>query len=140
VSFEHLGVHDVPERVGGKNASLGENDAATGPTPFSVPGGFLPPRADANVISGTKWSETNVIRCALDRELDVEDVNALARTRQTDSVKWVMERAIPRGAGIQVDRMRVLQSSPTVNENLLWQVRSLLLLQKTCRCLLRRPA
>ena len=91
VSLDKLGVHDV-ERVGGKNASLGEMISNLAGAGVSVPGGFATTAQayrDFLELSGLN----DEIHNALDA-LDVDDVNALAKTgakiRQS-----IMEAAFP---------------------------------------------
>ena len=77
VSFEQLGVDDV-ERVGGKNASLGEMISNLANAGVSVPGGFA-----TTAQAYRKFLEQSGLNdrfnAALDK-LDVDDVNALAQT------------------------------------------------------------
>jgi len=77
VSLDKLGAHDV-ERVGGKNASLGEMISNLAGAGVSVPGGFATTAQayrDFLELSGLN----DEIHEALDA-LDVDDVNALAKT------------------------------------------------------------
>ncbi|KPW80607.1 Phosphoenolpyruvate synthase, partial [Pseudomonas cannabina] len=77
VSLDKLGVHDV-EHVGGKNSSLGEMISNLAGAGVSVPGGFATTAQayrDFLELSGLN----DQIHAALDA-LDVDDVNALART------------------------------------------------------------
>jgi pyruvate,water dikinase len=77
VSLDKLGAHDV-ERVGGKNASLGEMISNLSGAGVSVPGGFATTAQayrDFLELSGLN----DEIHDALDA-LDVDDVNALAKT------------------------------------------------------------
>ncbi|WP_415055634.1 phosphoenolpyruvate synthase, partial [Halopseudomonas sp.] len=91
VSFEHLGVDDV-ERVGGKNASLGEMISNLAHAGVSVPGGFATTaEAYREFLEQSGLNER--IHAALDA-LDVEDVNALARTG-AQIREWVMEAPFP---------------------------------------------
>ncbi|SFM39696.1 phosphoenolpyruvate synthase [Halopseudomonas yangmingensis] len=87
VSFEHLGVGDV-ERVGGKNASLGEMISNLAHAGVSVPGGFATTaQAYRDFLEQSGLNER--IHAALD-SLDVDDVNALARTG-AQIRQWVMD-------------------------------------------------
>tara|TARA_R110002051_G_scaffold144694_2_gene217621 strand:- start:102807 stop:105206 length:2400 start_codon:yes stop_codon:yes gene_type:complete len=91
VSFEHLGVDDV-ERVGGKNASLGEMISNLAHAGVSVPGGFATTaEAYREFLEQSGLNER--IHAALDA-LDVEDVNALARTG-AQIREWVMDAPFP---------------------------------------------
>lgn len=91
VSLDKLGNHDV-ERVGGKNASLGEMISNLAGAGVSVPGGFATTsQAYRDFIEYNNLNER--IHTLLD-SLDVDDVNALtaagAQIRQ-----WVMDGEFP---------------------------------------------
>ncbi|WP_122418069.1 phosphoenolpyruvate synthase [Pseudomonas viridiflava] len=91
VSLDKLGVHDV-EHVGGKNASLGEMISNLAGAGVSVPGGFATTAQayrDFLELSGLN----DQIHAALD-SLDVDDVNALARTG-AQIRQWIMEAEFP---------------------------------------------
>ncbi|MEX5683782.1 MULTISPECIES: phosphoenolpyruvate synthase [Pseudomonas] len=91
VSLDKLGVHDV-EHVGGKNASLGEMISNLAGAGVSVPGGFATTAQayrDFLELSGLN----DQIHAALDA-LDVEDVNALAKTG-AQIRQWIMEAEFP---------------------------------------------
>ncbi|MGF0236966.1 phosphoenolpyruvate synthase [Rhodococcus sp. IEGM1300] len=91
VSLDKLGVHDV-EHVGGKNASLGEMISNLAGAGVSVPGGFATTAQayrDFLELSGLN----DQIHAALDA-LDVDDVNALAKTG-AQIRKWIMEAEFP---------------------------------------------
>ncbi|WP_223462934.1 MULTISPECIES: phosphoenolpyruvate synthase [unclassified Pseudomonas] len=91
VSLDKLGVHDV-EHVGGKNASLGEMISNLAGAGVSVPGGFATTAQayrDFLELSGLNQQ----IHDALDA-LDVDDVNALAKTG-AQIRQWIMEAEFP---------------------------------------------
>ena len=91
VSLDKLGVHDV-EHVGGKNASLGEMISNLAGAGVSVPGGFATTAQayrDFLELSGLN----DQIHAALDA-LDVDDVNALAKTG-AEIRQWIMEAEFP---------------------------------------------
>ncbi|WP_419709676.1 phosphoenolpyruvate synthase [Pseudomonas sp. NFX224] len=91
VPFESLGAHDV-EFVGGKNASLGEMISNLAGAGVSVPGGFATTAQayrDFLELSGLNQQ----IHDALDA-LDVDDVNALAKTG-AQIRQWIMEAEFP---------------------------------------------
>ncbi|WP_439852813.1 phosphoenolpyruvate synthase [Pseudomonas syringae] len=91
VSLDKLGVHDV-EHVGGKNSSLGEMISNLAGAGVSVPGGFATTAQayrDFLELSGLN----DQIHAALDA-LDVDDVNALARTG-AQIRQWIMEAEFP---------------------------------------------
>ena len=91
VSLDKLGVHDV-EHVGGKNASLGEMISNLAGAGVSVPGGFATTAQayrDFLELSGLN----DQIHAALDA-LDVDDVNALARTG-AQIRQWIMDAEFP---------------------------------------------
>ena len=91
VSLDKLGNHDV-ERVGGKNASLGEMISNLAGAGVSVPGGFATTAEayrDFMELSGLNEQ----IHELLDA-LDVDDVNALAKAG-AQIRGWVMEAQFP---------------------------------------------
>ena len=91
VSLDKLGAHDV-EHVGGKNASLGEMISNLAGAGVSVPGGFATTSQayrDFLELSGLN----DQIHAALDA-LDVDDVNALAKTG-AQIRQWIMEAEFP---------------------------------------------
>ncbi|CAI2798785.1 MULTISPECIES: phosphoenolpyruvate synthase [Pseudomonas] len=91
VSLDKLGVHDV-EHVGGKNASLGEMISNLAGAGVSVPGGFATTAQayrDFLELSGLNAQ----IHAALDA-LDVDDVNALAKTG-AQIRQWIMDAEFP---------------------------------------------
>ena len=91
ISLEQLGVHDV-ERVGGKNASLGEMIANLANAGVSVPGGFATTaQAYRDFLEQSGLNER--IHAALDA-LDVDDVVALAKTG-AQIRQWVMDAPFP---------------------------------------------
>ena len=91
VSLDKLGVHDV-EHVGGKNASLGEMISNLAGAGVSVPGGFATTaQAYRDFLEQSGLNDR--IHAALDA-LDVDDVNALAKTG-AQIRQWVMEADFP---------------------------------------------
>jgi pyruvate,water dikinase len=91
VSLDKLGVHDV-ERVGGKNASLGEMISNLAGAGVSVPGGFATTAQayrDFLEVSGLDAR----IHQILD-DLDVDDVVALAKAG-AQIRQWIMEVELP---------------------------------------------
>ncbi|WP_268796798.1 phosphoenolpyruvate synthase [Pseudomonas huanghezhanensis] len=91
VSLDKLGVHDV-EHVGGKNASLGEMISNLAGAGVSVPGGFAT-TAQAYRDFLEQSGLNDQIHAALDA-LDVDDVNALAKTG-AQIRQWIMEAHFP---------------------------------------------
>lgn len=91
VSFEHLGIDDV-DRVGGKNASLGEMISNLSNVGVSVPGGFATTSLAFREFL-TLNNLTEKINNAL-TQLDVDDVNALAKTG-AEIRSWVLEAPLP---------------------------------------------
>jgi pyruvate,water dikinase len=89
--FENLGMSDV-ERVGGKNASLGEMISNLANAGVSVPGGFAT-TAHAYREFLAKDGLRERIDQALDA-LDINDVNELARVG-ADIRQWVLEQPFP---------------------------------------------
>ena len=91
VSLDKLGKHDV-EHVGGKNASLGEMISNLAGAGVSVPGGFAT-TAQAYRDFLQQSGLNDQIHAALDA-LDVDDVNALAKTG-AQIRQWIMEAEFP---------------------------------------------
>lgn len=89
--FDHLGMNDV-ERVGGKNASLGEMISNLAGAGVTVPGGFATTaHAYREFLSHENLNER--INATLDR-LDVDDVKALAEAGR-DIRQWVIDTPLP---------------------------------------------
>ncbi|MFM5464346.1 phosphoenolpyruvate synthase [Aeromonas simiae] len=84
--YEQLGMQDV-DRVGGKNASLGEMISNLSGAGVSVPGGFATTAFAFNEFLEVSGLNER-IHTLLD-ELDVDDVNALARAGQQIR-EWVV--------------------------------------------------
>ncbi|SDS31880.1 phosphoenolpyruvate synthase [Halopseudomonas litoralis] len=118
VSFEQLGVGDV-ERVGGKNASLGEMISNLAGAGVSVPGGFAT-TADAYRDFLEQSGLNDRINAALDT-LDVDDVNALARTG-AQIREWIMDAEFP--AALDQAIRGAFAELSAGNENLAVAVRS----------------
>ncbi|WP_346395184.1 phosphoenolpyruvate synthase [Pseudomonas syringae] len=98
VSLDKLGVHDV-EHVGGKNSSLGEMISNLAGAGVSVPGGFATTaQAYRDFLELSGLNEQ--IHAALDA-LDVDDVNALARTG-AQIRQWIMEADFPEQLNAQI--------------------------------------
>ena len=91
IGFEHLGMNDV-ERVGGKNASLGEMISNLAGAGVSVPGGFATTAQayrdflDQSGLNDRIQAELN--------SLDVEDVQALAETGKKIR-QWIVDEPFP---------------------------------------------
>ena len=118
VSFEQLGVGDV-ERVGGKNASLGEMISNLAGAGVSVPGGFAT-TADAYREFLEQSGLNDRINSALDA-LDVDDVNALVRTG-AQIRQWIMEAEFP--AALDSAIREAFATLSAGNDNLAVAVRS----------------
>ena len=89
--FDQLGMNDV-ERVGGKNASLGEMIANLSSLEVRVPNGFATTAsAYRDFLASNNLSSK--INAALEK-LDVSDVNALAETGATIR-SWMMAAPFP---------------------------------------------
>ena len=89
--FNQLGMNDV-DRVGGKNASLGEMISGLYSKGVQVPDGFAT-TADAYRQFIAHQGLDQRIQTALDA-LDVEDVNALAETGKAIR-QWVLDTPFP---------------------------------------------
>ena len=98
IPFEQLGMHDV-DKVGGKNASLGEMISALAKLGIKVPGGFATTAAAYREFL-TQGGLDARIRAEL-ATLDVDDVDALAasgaRIRQ-----WMLATPLPPAFGAEV--------------------------------------
>ena len=118
VSLDQLGNHDV-ERVGGKNASLGEMISNLAGAGVSVPGGFATTaQAYRDFLEQSGLNDR--IHAALDA-LDVDDVNALARTG-AQIRQWVMDAEFP--AQLDTDIRSAFADMAAGNENMAVAVRS----------------
>lgn len=118
VSLDKLGVHDV-EHVGGKNASLGEMISNLAGAGVSVPGGFATAaQAYRDFLEQSGLNDR--IHAALDA-LDVDDVNALAKTG-AQIRQWVMEAEFP--ARLDSEIRQAFAALANGNDNLAVAVRS----------------
>ncbi|HBO4311095.1 TPA: phosphoenolpyruvate synthase [Pseudomonas aeruginosa] len=118
VSLDKLGVHDV-EHVGGKNASLGEMISNLAGAGVSVPGGFATTaQAYRDFLEQSGLNDR--IHAALDA-LDVDDVNALAKTG-AQIRQWVMEAEFP--ARLDSEIRQAFAVLANGNDNLAVAVRS----------------
>ncbi|MDP5690420.1 phosphoenolpyruvate synthase [Pseudomonas aeruginosa] len=118
VSLDKLGVHDV-EHVGGKNASLGEMISNLAGAGVSVPGGFATTaQAYRDFLEQSGLNDR--IHAALDA-LDVDDVNALAKTG-AQIRQWVMEAEFP--ARLDSEIRQAFAALANANDNLAVAVRS----------------
>jgi len=118
VSLEKLGVHDV-EHVGGKNASLGEMISNLAGAGVSVPGGFATTaQAYRDFLEQSGLNDR--IHAALDA-LDVDDVNALAKTG-AQIRQWVMEAEFP--ARLDAEIRTAFAEMANGNDNMAVAVRS----------------
>ncbi|AUA32424.1 phosphoenolpyruvate synthase [Pseudomonas sp. SGAir0191] len=118
VSLEKLGVHDV-EHVGGKNASLGEMISNLAGAGVSVPGGFATTaQAYRDFLEQSGLNDR--IHAALDA-LDVDDVNALAKTG-AQIRQWVKEAEFP--ARLDAEIRTAFAEMANGNDNMAVAVRS----------------
>lgn len=118
VPLDQVGMNDV-EHVGGKNASLGEMISNLASAGVSVPGGF------ATTASAYRdfLSDNNLtvrIKDAL-AELDVDDVNALAKTG-AEIRQWIIDA--PFGAEFEAQIRSGFKDLQDGNEQLAVAVRS----------------
>jgi len=98
IPFEQLGMQDV-ERVGGKNASLGEMIGALGRLGVRVPGGFATTaQAYRELLAQDGLAER--IRTEL-AALDVDDVTRLAATGARIR-QWILATPFPRPLAVAV--------------------------------------
>lgn len=118
VSLDQLGIQDV-EHVGGKNASLGEMISNLSGAGVSVPGGFATTaQAYRDFLEQSGLNER--IHTALDA-LDVDDVNALAKTG-AQIRQWIMEADFP--AQLDADIHRFFTEMADGNAQMAVAVRS----------------
>ena len=118
VSLDKLGVHDV-EHVGGKNASLGEMISNLAGAGVSVPGGFATTaQAYRDFLEQSGLNDR--IHAALDA-LDVDDVNALAKTG-AQIRQWVMDAEFP--VRLDAEIRTAFAEMSKGNENMAVAVRS----------------
>ena len=118
VSLNKLGNHDV-ERVGGKNASLGEMISNLSGAGVSVPGGFATTsQAYRDFIDHNNLNER--IHQLLD-ELDVDDVNELVKAG-TLIRQWIMDAEFP--PQLDTDIRAAFAEMAQGNDNMAVAVRS----------------
>ncbi|MBA1275100.1 phosphoenolpyruvate synthase [Pseudomonas azotifigens] len=118
VSLDKLGNHDV-ERVGGKNASLGEMISNLAGAGVSVPGGFATTaQAYRDFLDQSGLNDR--IHATLDA-LDVDDVNALAKAG-AQIRQWVMDAEFP--AQLDADIRTAFAEMAGGNDNMAVAVRS----------------
>ena len=91
ISLDQLGMRDV-ERVGGKNASLGEMIGNLSNLGVTVPGGFATTASAYRTFLATDGLQEK-IRGALE-SLDVDDVAALAEAGKAIRT-WILETELP---------------------------------------------
>ncbi len=97
--FDELGMHDV-DRVGGKNASLGEMIANLGALGVRVPGGFATTAAAFRDFLAADGLDKKINETL--RALDVQDVAALAQAGARIR-GWVMEAHFPQALNEQLE-------------------------------------
>ncbi|NLY12151.1 MAG: phosphoenolpyruvate synthase [Gammaproteobacteria bacterium] len=118
VSLDKLGNHDV-ERVGGKNASLGEMISNLAGAGVSVPGGFATTaQAYRDFIDANNLDAR--IHDLLDA-LDIDDVNALAEAG-TQIRQWILDADFP--AQLDADIRTAFAQMANGNDNMAVAVRS----------------
>lgn len=118
VSLDKLGNHDV-ERVGGKNASLGEMISNLAGAGVSVPGGFATTaQAYRDFIDANNLDAR--IHDLLDA-LDTDDVNALAKAG-SQIRQWILEADFP--AQLDADIRTAFAHMANGNDNMAVAVRS----------------
>src|SRR5438445_8573778 len=90
-SFEHLRMSDV-DRVGGKNASLGEMISQLAGNGIRVPGGFA-----TTAFAFREFLDNNELRHRIEEtlaDLDVDDVAALGKSGATLR-GWITAATLP---------------------------------------------
>jgi pyruvate, water dikinase len=112
IPFDRLRMTDV-ERVGGKNASLGEMISQLSQAGVSVPTGFATTaEAYREFLKHDKLDQR--IDAAL-KALDVDDVEALARTG-AQIRKWVVDAPFPRKLDEEIRTAFAVRSSATAED------------------------
>jgi len=104
IGFDHLRMSDV-DKVGGKNASLGEMISALGASDIRVPGGFA-----TTAFAFREFLQSGDLKNRIDKALaplDVDDVNALTRTG-AEVRKWVLSAPLP--AALEQDIRRAYEA------------------------------
>ena len=91
IDLEKLGIDDV-ERVGGKNASLGEMIRHLGQSGVMVPGGFATTAQAYREFLSYKGLADRINKAL--SQLDVDDVTALAKTG-AQIRGWIMDTPFP---------------------------------------------
>jgi pyruvate,water dikinase len=99
VWFDRLGMSDV-DRVGGKNASLGEMIARLGKSGVRVPGGFATTAFAFREFIDSNDGLRGRIDSALEK-LDVDDIAALARTG-AQIRSWIGAASLPQALEAEV--------------------------------------
>ncbi|RMF19106.1 MAG: phosphoenolpyruvate synthase, partial [Gammaproteobacteria bacterium] len=118
VGFENLGMNDV-ERVGGKNASLGEMISGLSSAGVTVPGGFATTaHAYRRFLAQDNLADRINAELA---KLDVDDVIALAETGSRIR-QWVLDTPFP--AEFEQALENAFAKLQDGNENLAVAVRS----------------
>lgn len=118
VSLEQVGINDVG-RVGGKNASLGEMISNLGALGVSVPTGFATTaEAYRDFLAENKLTERIKFRLA---ELDIEDVNALAKAGH-EIRQWIIDA--PLNPSLEIQITTFLNELQAGNDQLAVAVRS----------------
>ncbi|MDY0207685.1 MAG: phosphoenolpyruvate synthase [Pseudomonas sp.] len=118
VSLDKLGNHDV-ERVGGKNASLGEMISNLAGAGVSVPGGFATTAQAYRDFIDTNNLDAR-IHDLLDA-LDTDDVSALAKAG-AQIRQWILDADFP--AQLDADIRTAFAEMANGNENMAVAVRS----------------
>ncbi len=99
IGFEKLGMNDV-DRVGGKNASLGEMISNLANAGVTVPGGFA-----TTAHAYREFLEKDGLRERIDQaldELDINDVNELARVG-AEIRQWIVATPFPPALDSAID-------------------------------------
>jgi len=99
IGFEELGMSDV-DRVGGKNASLGEMISNLASAGVSVPGGFA-----TTATAYREFLEKDGLRQRIDEalnSLDINDVNELARVG-ANIRQWILDTPFPPKLGAAIE-------------------------------------
>ncbi|MFE8071528.1 phosphoenolpyruvate synthase [Marinobacteraceae bacterium S3BR75-40.1] len=91
--FENLGMNDV-DKVGGKNASLGEMISNLANAGVSVPGGFATTASAYRTFLATDGLKDRIDQAL--GNLDVDDVNELARVG-AEIRQWIIDTPFPDG-------------------------------------------
>jgi pyruvate,water dikinase len=121
ISFDHLGMDDVPE-VGGKNASLGEMVVNLADAGVHVPGGFATTADAYRDFLALDGLDRKISEALAD--LDIDNVNEL--TKRGEQIRqWILDQPFPEALEQDIrDNYADLVDNDPHPEEVTWAVRS----------------